>query len=139
MAYKSLTFVYLLQYSSRDVLVRCVFFCVMPFTFFSKTPYLSRKLLISILVVSSAVTLFLTGIQLYLNFNHEVSKIEEQLQQVEKGFLDSIAESVWDMDMRRLEIQLQGLKKLPAMHQFKVLNPSGEIIASVGNPPGKSK
>ncbi len=107
----------------------------MPISLFFKSPYLSRKLLVSILLVSSAVTLFLTGIQLYLNFSHEVSQIEKQLQRVEKGFLDSIAESVWDMDMRRLEIHLQGLTKLPAMHQLKVLNSGGQVIASAGDPP----
>ncbi|MFC1523839.1 response regulator [Thermodesulfobacteriota bacterium] len=110
----------------------------MIFSIVTKSPYLSRKLLVSILLVSSAITLFLTGIQLYLNFNHEVSLIEEQLQQVEKGFLDSIAESVWDMDMRRLEIQLQGLTKLPAMHQCEVFNSNGQIIASVGDSPGRN-
>ena len=109
---------------------------------YKKLPYVSQKishkLLISILLVSSVITLLLTALQLYFNFRYEISEIEMQLQQVEKGFLASITESVWDMDTRRLQTQLKGLTELPAINQLNVLDPQNRVILAVGEVTGNN-
>jgi len=71
------------------------------------------RLLVFVLLFSSAVTLVLTAVQLYIDYRFDVSAIEQRLAEIEKGYLSSLAEGLWQLDRKQLELQLRGIGSLP--------------------------
>jgi PAS domain S-box-containing protein len=71
------------------------------------------RLLAAVLLFSSIVTLTLTAAQLYLDYDREVSVIETRLDEIGRGYLGSIGESLWNLDQNQLELQLNGILRLP--------------------------
>jgi PAS domain S-box-containing protein len=93
----------------------------------TRWPMLSRlrggiglRLLGSVLLFSSIVTLTLTALQLYLDYNREVRIIETRLSEIERSYLGSLSESLWNLDKNQLEIQLNGILRLPAIRSAAV-------------------
>ena len=114
----------------------------------SRTPWLAilrggiaARLLFYVLLFSSAVTLVLTAVQLYLNYRYDVSVIERRLDDIEKGYLGSLAESLWQVDRRQLELQLKGIASLPdiAYVEVRETGTSPEpLIVTAGHHNGES-
>ncbi|MBI5263116.1 MAG: response regulator [Bradyrhizobium sp.] len=67
------------------------------------------RLLAAVLLFSSLVTLTLTGVQLYLEYDRDVSAIENRLNEIGRSYVGSLAESVWNLDQNQLELQLNGI------------------------------
>ena len=90
----------------------------------------AKRLLLSILLFSSLVTLIATGIQFYLDFQRDVNAIERRLDEVETSYLKSIQASLWNMDIRQLELQLEGIMRLPDMRAVYLV----EVDTSIDQP-----
>ena len=73
------------------------------------------RLLLLILLFSSLVTLVLTAFQLYIDYEREVSEIEQRFEDIQHSYLDSLANSLWNLDKTLLMTQLEGIVKLPDM------------------------
>lgn len=71
------------------------------------------RLLAAVLLFSSIVTLTLTALQLYLDYDREVGVIETRLDEIGRSYLGSIGESLWNLDQNQLELQLGGILRLP--------------------------
>jgi PAS domain S-box-containing protein len=78
------------------------------------------RLVASILLFSSVVTLTLTALQLYLDYRHDVGIIESRLDEIEKSYLSSLGESLWHLDAKQLELQLNGILRLPDIRTVEV-------------------
>jgi PAS domain S-box-containing protein len=78
------------------------------------------RLLGSVLLFSSIVTLILTALQLYLDYHREVQVIENRLSEIERSYIGSLGESLWNLDKNQLEIQLEGILRLPAIRGAEV-------------------
>ncbi|ANB76341.1 hypothetical protein AYM40_29290 [Paraburkholderia phytofirmans OLGA172] len=81
---------------------------------------IAARLLIGVLLFSSAVTLLLTAGQLYLDYRYDVNLIEQRLKEVGAGYPGIIGESLWDLDRTHLQIELEGILKLPDMRAVEV-------------------
>jgi PAS domain S-box-containing protein len=81
------------------------------------------RLLAAVLLFSSIVTLTLTVFQLYLDYDREVSLIETRLDEIGPSYLGSISESLWNLDQNQLELQLNGILRLPDIQAAEI----GEI------------
>ncbi|ARJ65760.1 hypothetical protein WV31_08870 [Magnetospirillum sp. ME-1] len=77
-------------------------------------------MLLLILGFSSLVTLISTAAQLYVDYHRDVVAIESRLNEIERGSLDSIAVSLWNVDIEYLRLQLEGLLRLPDMQSLEV-------------------
>jgi signal transduction histidine kinase len=95
-----------------------------------RNPSIARRLLISIVLFSSLVTLIATGIQLYTDFRRDVSTIESRLTDIESSYLASISASLWNLDINQLQIQLEGISHLPDIEAVQVR----EYSENVANP-----
>ncbi len=82
---------------------------------------IALRLLLLVLLFSGAVTLVLTAFQLYLDYRYDVGAIERRLAEVEQGYLDSLAESLWQLDRKQLELQLNGITSLPEVTYAAVI------------------
>ena len=87
------------------------------------------RLLAGVLLFSSAVTLTLTALQLYLEYEREVGVIESRLDEIGRSYPDSLGESLWNLDQNQLELQLKGILSLPDVQSAEIRE-----IASRANP-----
>lgn len=78
-------------------------------------PGIGRRLLLLILLASSLVTLILTATQLYLDYRRDLDGIERRLDEIERSDLASLAGSLWKFDADQLQLQLDGIVRLPDM------------------------
>lgn len=78
------------------------------------------RLLVSILLFSTLVTVVSTAIQLFLDYRRDINAIESRLDEVQSSSLGSLAGSLWHMDADQLRLQLDGLMRLPDMQAMEV-------------------
>jgi len=87
------------------------------------------RLLVFIVMCSSLITLVLTGVQLYADYNRDVDSIQGRFVAIERGYLSSIRENLWLLDADRLSILLDGIVNLPDMVRAEVRDSEGELLA----------
>ncbi|HVO01924.1 MAG TPA: ATP-binding protein [Candidatus Cybelea sp.] len=95
------------------------------------------RLLIAVLLFSSCVTLVLTGLQLYFDYRVDMSAIEVKLGEIEQGYLNSIGESLWQLDQVQLELELKGIRSLPDIAYVEVAetgNGKTPLTVTAGEP-----
>ena len=81
---------------------------------------LSRRFIFYIILFSSTVTIFSTGVQLYYEYCRDLQNIDTNSQVIEKSYLKSITEGLWSFNERILLVQLQGLLDLPDMRNVEI-------------------
>jgi len=94
------------------------------------------RLLAAVLLFSSLVTLTLTALQLYLDYDHEVGVIETRLDEIGRSYLASLGESLWALDQNQLQLQLSGILRLPGIRAVEireVIDRPDPIHISVGD------
>ena len=99
-----------------------------------KNSRIAKKLIVYVVLFSSFITLFTTGFQLYREYDQDLDAIKQVFQQIEESYLESIVENVWLVDQRRLQILLDGIRRLPDF-QFAEVNVDNKLFASSGTPP----
>lgn len=95
---------------------------------------LSGKILVSIFIVSSIITLIAVMIEIAFDYHQDVSAIEQNLVLVKKSHLEGILTSLWHLDNDHLKIQLQGVLSLPGIRYVEVSDSVGRLIISLGVP-----
>ncbi len=77
-------------------------------------------LLIRVLLFSTVVTLALTVLQLSLSYRSERARLESRFAEIDQATSRSLSESLWALDSRQLEEQLEGILRLPSMRAVEV-------------------
>lgn len=107
-----------------------------------KGQVLPYKLLVYILICSSFFTILGTSLQLYMEYRSDVSEIQKGFGQIEHSYVNTIAASLWDINIDHVKIQLEGALKLPGMRYLEVVEMSfGSVdpVAFIGDvPDGKN-
>ncbi|MFA7520691.1 MAG: histidine kinase, partial [Shewanella sp.] len=91
-------------------------------TFFSqliKSP-IGRHLTLSIVLFSSVITLITTAYQLISDYRNDVVRIDRVFSNMEKVNLDVLAASIWVIDERLINTQLNGLIQLPDINYISI-------------------
>ncbi|HLG87565.1 MAG TPA: ATP-binding protein [Alphaproteobacteria bacterium] len=99
------------------------------------------RLLAAVLLFSSIVTLMLTALQLYLDYDREVGAIETRLDEIGRSYLASLGESLWNLDETQLKLQLDGILRLPdirAADISEIADRPDPIRIGVGERAGRS-
>ena len=92
---------------------------------------LARRLVVAIILFSSAITLLLTVIQLYSQYRHDVSGIHADLRQVEQVYLRVLTQSLWATNENSLRLQLEGIVKIPNF-EYVAVREGGKLWAQAG-------
>ena len=82
-----------------------------------------------------AITLILTVLQLYLDYRRDVGVIKDRLAEIERSYIESIGESLWQLDERQLVLQLEGILRLPDIRAVEVreaTNRPAPLVVAVG-------
>ena len=77
-------------------------------------------LLIRVLLFSTVVTLVLTVLQLSLSYRSERARLESRLSEIDQATSRSLGESLWALDSKQLQEQLEGILRLPSMRAVGV-------------------
>lgn len=84
------------------------------------TRSIAQRLLLYIILFSSLATLIATSIQLYLDYRRDLDVIHSRLQDIETSYLSSLGASLWNLDTRQLELQIEGIMHLPDIQRVEV-------------------
>ena len=98
---------------------------------------IGRRLLVGVLLFSSIVTLVLTSIQLYFDYQRGVSVIERRLDEIQRSYLDSMGDSLWHLDRTQLQLEIDGILRLPDMRSVEVREKStapDALVVTAGQP-----
>ncbi|MEC7815260.1 MAG: EAL domain-containing protein [Pseudomonadota bacterium] len=90
---------------------------------------LSFRLLAWILLFSTALTLFASGIQIYSDYRRDLAIIQERMEVVESGYASSLARSLWALDQKLLQTQMEGILSLPDIAHLRLkIEPDSELV-----------
>ena len=78
------------------------------------------RLLASVLLFSSAITLLLTLLQLYLDYRRDVGTIERRMFEIGDSYARSLSGGLWNLDPQQLQLQVDGILRLPAIRFVEV-------------------
>jgi len=78
------------------------------------------RMLSAIVLFSSVVTLLSTVMQLYFDYSTELRTIRGRFDEIEKVYLASLGGSLWNLDVDQIQLQVDGIKRLPDMQYLEV-------------------
>jgi PAS domain S-box-containing protein len=81
---------------------------------------IGRRLLLGVLLFSSVVTLVLTSVQIYFDYQRGVGVIDKRLDEIRRSYLDSMGDSLWHLDRTQLQLEIDGILRLPDMRAVEV-------------------
>ncbi|THB76609.1 MAG: PAS domain-containing protein [Desulfobulbaceae bacterium] len=78
-------------------------------SFFPLNSTIARDLVRWFIIVSTLVALLSTGVQLYLDYRHDLEIIDSYFASIDDSYLPSIAKSTWVMDDHQINTLLEGI------------------------------
>ena len=97
-----------------------------------KQSRLGKRIALLIILFSSAFTLLSTGLQLALDYKADISRIEQQFNNIQSSYLQTITLSVWAINDYQIQTQLRGLSQLPDIEQA-VITIDGNVAWQEGD------
>ncbi|NOY66192.1 MAG: PAS domain-containing protein [Gammaproteobacteria bacterium] len=102
----------------------------------SKSP-IARRLILYIVLFSSFITILITVIQLYRDYNTDIELIHTELEQIENIHLNSLTSALWASNRKLLQTSIEGILKIRDM-QYVEIRDSERIWAVAGKKSGKN-
>jgi len=102
----------------------------MPHSQSVKSP-IGRRLMIYIVLFSSLITLIITAVQLYRDYNIDVEHIHSELEQIENVHLNSLTAALWTSNKKLLQTSIEGILKIQDM-QYIEIRDEKEVWANAG-------
>jgi len=93
---------------------------------------IGRRFAIYILLFSSIVTLLITIIQLFNDYRQDVISINRTLQEIQIIYQDTLSTAVWVHNKTAMNLQLDGMMRLPTILYVRVDDELGEEIEHRG-------
>ncbi len=100
--------------------------------FDKKHSSLAYKILLTILISSTIITIIIIAIQLSFEYRTDMDTIEKRLNQIEKSYSQSLALSVWNFNKAQYEILLDGILNIEDIVYVHITTPSGKHIIAKG-------
>ena len=88
---------------------------------------LSRRVLVYILLCSSFLSVVSTSIQLYTAYHENITRLNNQFDNIETSYIQSISTSLWDFNEPLVQQQIQGIVKLPDIKFVRITTGFGKI------------
>jgi len=93
-----------------------------------QTRGIGRRFAVYILLFSSIITLVITFIQLFHDYRKDVSIINAQLQEIQTLYQETLSTAVWVHNASGLNLQLDGMMRLPTILYVQVDDELGKKI-----------
>jgi signal transduction histidine kinase/ActR/RegA family two-component response regulator len=98
---------------------------------------LAPRLLGAIVLASTVLALFATGIQLYLDYSRDLGEIDAEFEQIDRSYRASLASSLWSFDTNQIRLQLDGILKMRDVQHAEVSGLAGEHVWAGETPKGR--
>lgn len=86
----------------------------------AKRNRIANKLILSIILFSSLITLFITLAQLYFEYKEDISILNKNIKNIETGYRGGITNALWLDDQQQLIAILNGINALPDIEYIEV-------------------
>lgn len=93
---------------------------MLPITRYARDNPIATRLLGLIILCISVIALIAIALQLYANFNDDVSALEKRLDQVRVSTLPSMTKSLWTFDQEQLRIQTDSVLEVADVVKVQV-------------------
>ncbi|NQV48678.1 MAG: PAS domain S-box protein [Rhodospirillaceae bacterium] len=90
------------------------------------------KIIAALVMFSSLITIVTTGVQLFTEYGRDIDAIQTRFNQVEKGYIKSISENVWESDIERLDLLVAGIIEFPNFIYSEVHDERGVMLSAKG-------
>lgn len=87
---------------------------------FGNVSSIGKKFVLVTVLFSSCITLIFTCAQVYLDYRDGVLLIERHFTQIKTSYLASLTSSVWRLDMSAIDLQMDGILKLPDVEYVEI-------------------
>lgn len=93
-----------------------------------KVKYLSlrKKLLYSVLAISTLVTSITVGLTFLFDYNQEINQLDLAMQSIEASLLKPLAKLAWDYNDNQIQTQLESITKLTEVASAKLTYTSNQ-------------
>ncbi|MFV2056563.1 MAG: PAS domain S-box protein [Thiohalomonadales bacterium] len=92
---------------------------------------LARRMSIYVILASTLITIFTSSIQIYFEFQREVSNVTAGLEQIEQTHLSNITSRIWVLDLEELKTTLNSLLSLPSIEHVAAYE-NDELLVTAG-------
>lgn len=86
---------------------------------------IARRLLISVLLISTIFACLQTAFQIKLDYQSGIDSINNEFDQIERSHTQSLSRSIWEVDTEQIKNIASGIYALPNMAEVRVLEHSG--------------
>ena len=86
----------------------------------------AKRLIISIIGFSFLITLVSTSIQLYIDYQAELSAINDRFQEIEETRLPNLTHNVWVLDDEQIQLHLVSLVNSPYV-EYAAISSEGNV------------
>ena len=93
---------------------------------------LTWKIIICFLLLSSCLTLFATGFQIYRDYQQDVALVNSQIKVIEQSYLDSLSRSLWEVNEEQIKLQLKGILNLSDIQFVALQENTNQLSFSMG-------
>ncbi len=94
---------------------------------------ITRRLILYIVSFSSLITLLITANQLFQEYSDDIDGVKNQIVRLEHIALAGLTQSLWNLYVEQIQIELNELITLPDL-QYLAVRSKGKTIASAGTP-----
>ncbi len=99
---------------------------------------ISTKVLFCVVLIGMLITSLFSSITIYLDYVQDKEQVVKRLTEINKSNLDSIVNSVWNLDYTQIEIALKGLIQLDDI-EYVLIRDKNKIVSEVGTKVKKQK
>jgi C4-dicarboxylate-specific signal transduction histidine kinase len=92
---------------------------------------ITQKILATIFIISSVVTLIITAIQISFDYYQEMNALKKSLMLVERSYSRSVVASLWELNETQIQTQLDGIISIPGI-ESAAISYKGKILESSG-------
>ncbi|MFK7824574.1 MAG: Hpt domain-containing protein [Oligoflexales bacterium] len=96
------------------------------------------KIWAGVIIISSCLTLLTTSIQVYSEYQADLSELDRRMNQIKYTYLEPIAYSLWSYTEDLIEVNLKGLIELPDIKYVRIIEDDDEVNYELGKKPDDS-
>jgi PAS domain S-box-containing protein len=78
------------------------------------------RLLVRVLLFSFVITQIVTLVQLGFDYRRDLGAIDGRMSEIAGSYSQSLGEGLWNLDRRQLELQIEGILRLPAIRFVEI-------------------
>jgi len=81
---------------------------------------LSKKLVVSILLFSAVLTFISVCLQLYFDFNRDLSQLDDQVNDIKVGHLNTLSTALWKLDKGQIDTEINSISSMGNIVQVEI-------------------